>query len=1559
MALTNEQLQASMDANIDPIKQTAPIEEPVDTKELIKQVTKVEVADKQVSEAESEAFKKSIQIGWNKGVSNVLDFINWTPTGSMLGGESLEEIANQQKIKTMKLIEQRDAIYRDYKDDVSIGTYIAAGAVEGLVNVPETIISAGLATVTGGGSLVYQVGAEVVKDLGMSTYDTYKYYGRMPTPTELLATAGLSAITSVGPIKTAKAIKNKFGKEVAEEVVDGVTDKIAKTPVVKTLDKDMAESTEKALVEHDMLNKAIMDDTDKNMTTKNIVKEMDEVADQDLTKGDSARANATQSGIKSDMEEYSIDDARAVEGNTILSREYKRWSEDKVTDAVAERNARILEIDAELKTLKKPIVEEPIIVGKVKEARTPKPSYSKRTLERIKKGKKLTDNDLKRKAEIEAWEAEAINQGEIKATGKELEDLAKQKPKVGKREAGKIKRAEAKEAKLIADTEAKRVARVKELTDERGAKLKVKNAPKDFVQAKVQEADFVNRIAENSKETIKAYSDASYEGKGGVGFGQVEEAVKNENNRFIINSDFAENEMINQLGITPSQYIDSIDGLDYAKTKDWINGKTSMTIENGYSAEEVKFWTSRVDDADLINGMGGKLHTYDISDAEGFKGRYTELYESNSDDISIIRGDGKTNKEAVAHIGGKTPDADKRIAGQMLLGDEEGVIRFNQLIDEATNSPAQFKSKYGVEAEQFVKSGKDILTKYAPDEGAYLRLNQSMNKQKFMVEYYDHYKGEFGGDIEKVNLDDIIEEGQLPELMGKINPTFEKGYFGEAMKNATDEEKAKKFYEFISGMADTRDNTRYTGRHRTFSSLKEITGDVTTDADTKGQNLLNIFTDAQPQFLKNNSELVQDMFTKQSGDIARIMTYGSPSPHRVSNQYKFKIKKIMTDKMGKTINDAENEGLQKVNEIVEGMLTNTQTGKKTTKKIGIAGISSVLRHTVGRGIMNLTGAAELGVSNYSNVLARAMHYNGGSKAVSGAIKHDILKPLKNLGMGKDMANAKYHIAQTIKNTDLSKHNVLTREIGESKSGFLFRKANKKYDDISYSIQKYSDKQAKKFGEGFTVQTFDNMANTYGTLDDNLKAHFKNFGIGEHNYDEFAKHVKGHIAENDSYVDIDKLMNSRGANMSAMGDIDMDDALVQSYYSLSNNIGNPIANSVLNANVKSEFDEWASMFRRYSRAMNADGAKKMLYYSDAKGVQRNRYMGARKQDIGALTSDTGTGIAVATALAVGGAGYTLGRDLIYSNRKIDERLAIVQVKAEEIYEGLKFDELSVEEAGELVGVFAKYAAQGVNPFDLDQLSSESALIGIAGRLKKTYDTFTDEEKITYGTNVEEGFAEFAYLVTSSLLSNAVSKNVKAYTDIKDPRKVYNFTKDQNIAFASIVRTTTKAEFNSITNKTRKESRATADYLEENNRSYNELPNTKKKDFEKIMDSMNVPNTDRKEFETEFALHFTNIDNEDIPETMRKVYGLNYEEYTEYVKANPIEKTKFDNMSSKKKDYFGNLMEYKGITDQAEIEQLQEEFYDRFKSVKRSQLSKQLEEGFGINREDFNNWYDDRN
>ena len=764
-----------------------------------------------------------------------------------------------------------------------------------------------------------------------------------------------------------------------------------------------------------------------------------------------------------------------------------------------------------------------------------------------------------------------------------------------------------------------------------------------------------------------------------------------------------------------------------------------------------------------------------------------------------------------------------------------------------------------------------------------IKLNDVVNKQKLTKEYYSYF-------------DEPITETNATTVRFKDEKTRQKvidTLYGDGkLTPPEDISYDQHFAEFINALNKTRQSANITDDYRSVGSLSEYF-----DNDTN--RLVDFFID-QPHVLKDNAQIINDIFDRQTGDISKIMSYGTISPYSIINNVNRKIDIMATNILSKNLNQAEKQILNTTKVRYRQMIENTLMygGAKESDTLVGKG-SKVARKALLNRYLGFGGLSEFGISNTILSLYRTQQYGGGFATYSNVAQMTILKMIRNTKGLKPSGITDFVLANSNKAMDLSGdlyNRGLVKAKNVKKSKGVAHKVDTGLDLINHltmSINELSDVQFRKFGDSFTTAQIYKLPKKFENIQNEMKDLLRINNINESNYEAFTKYAKDHIDNNELTVNHSQLSDIYNATGNEMAE-----SLRGVSYQLAQHVGNIKGNSIFQNKFKSEITAWGSMWRGFTRSFNENVKDRVLFYTDNSGASRPRFntvQYVKDRKLKGIASDSLSSMTGTIALILAGGSQLALKEFIYSSKDLDERVAIIKTRADRYVKML--NGTSEKETSEIIQTLVNDA--GVDP--LENLSPTD----ISNSLKKKAKSVTGkllneaDKDNAMGERIS-GLLELTSFIVVPKKFESVYGGLTDESEYDGFKKPYDFSKQEGMEAESRLNNAREKKYRELKMKIDylKETpieeihkqlddlssnlQVSSDYLEEDTRSYDGIKDSRKVVFEEAMKLANIKDSDKDSMRSEIALYSNgvNFENEnDMDEfigVLKDELGLDLEE-----------------------------------------------------------------------------------
>lgn len=1474
-----------------------------------------------------QAIAKGANIGWKKFM-DISSALNATllekqqeASGGLVSDEMIKKANEESEIKKQQVIEaieERDSWYAQNEDEIGFADKFISGAVESLSNPLEVGSQIALGIATGGLSIPAQLGVQVGFDVAQANIESKRYEDRYLTIGENIGTAASSIAPDLLFMGVGAIMRKTKGDMLKGRNILG----------------DATENPRQKINDFDNLGRDSMSKPQQIQTDyPNTFKE-------------------DMYNVKSDryvdpMKEF-INDVRA----SLETPEMRNFNalNKETRDAIIEAggsdpyNLSSLHIfDSKVSAINNPMLR---IVDKEVKGKTYLQRKVSRELETGKILSYIKDSTLLEGLDIKTNIEDTLGKGFLNKT-----DI--QKNIIINNKYNNIVDNFAKDIKPSMDDYVSRWGVQKTKYDLKGIDKPVK------LSFNTEQLDVALNAINTKLETQKLY---------------------------------IQNEYINILNSNKSKspvhiedYIKEVGYDKYDMATAWVKGESDIKAFDSKIGRG-GFLENAFNDSVIIDELGMKVSLYDVSSYESFSKKFASSFDlegdikfdgnifenlakANADEKDILIRAMKDNpseyveliynaKDVLGNIGNKRyPNIsdDVKVKISNIFGtDSETAIKHIKKNKEFINTeydklikeiPIETFKEPKIWKREVVETMAKNRKKNALES---IKINETINKQN-MLGYFDRF---FTEGIDANNFSSVELKGDMKQLFDKSIMPF---YYDGILKTPKDGNYVNHFAEFVSELKKTRKSAKVTGEYKTIGELRDffepnqMSTFFTQITDTNGKS-----------FLKTNAQMVRDIIDIQANDIALYSEYGSVSPYVLKNKIQYGLNNSFSKLYGKELNDAQKKVVGTAQKRAITMLENTQLGFTKELPTQFELNSSRARSILRRGSLGLTGLPEL-IQNPFIASARAQKYGGLGNHVNTPMFQ--FKKLLKTQKG-DLPNNKYIISQMSKDLDMSKY--------ANKSSW------DKIDDFAFWFQELSAKQAYKLGEAHTTSILHNLPKDYDLLENEMKDLLRMNGINKNNFDAFSSFTKKHIGDNNLIVNINELSKNVEFGFSP----ELSNSLRNVYYQIADYIGDPMYKSKMNNRVQDEIQQWFNMFRAFSRAMNGDTLSRLSNYVDANGVAKNRFGKTiinpqYIKDLGLsnvfsandwnkfsknVSKELGLLTAGGSLLLLGGYGYTQLKELIQSDRTLNQKLSVVATNTDKFLDAMLFmfnDKSSMDFIKQYV------ETTGLNP--LDSMEATNLPTSIYNRLKKIYNTFNDEDKKTLGTNAEEGIQAtidaFFSIVVSRVATNwAKAMYKETQGDIETlPEHIFGMSSEDMEAFRADLRNRVEngsigKSMNNYIGTIQKRTQAEIDYMENNTNSYDKLKPEVKQIAEVVIETN--PHIDPIELRTSFPIIWSDSNNiPQVIQTIGNTQNINVKETLDAISNTPKPEPthEFDKLSDKKQNYFYMIMKYKGI------ENITEKDYDlfvkHFKDIKTLNIGNVLKDVYGIDRNKFNEVFKD--
>lgn len=1556
------------DKDLDTIRKKEAREQIRDTFGINTLVEDKNTEEKQRAIAQVKYAGKSAEVGFNKFLDLASIF------------DSSDERSNARKQVVLDAMRERDSFYVENKEDLTAVDSIVGGLVESISNPAELMAQIGVAVATGGSSIPVQIGAQLGLDLAQANIESYRYQDRLLTPKENLIVGGTSVLPDLLMTGAGALIRKNKSKilqrasNLGDETIspratidsfDNIgTDNMSKIQQIKT---DFPDAVKEEVYDvkikkpHNIYRERLLELSENNgnkddvVSFLNVIDNLVKEKKGGKTYLQRTKDHYTFSEIIQDAYELKADD---VALDNIYGKGFSKKTDIQKMVVIQNKENDVLD---EFARNIEPTVSD--YYTRWKEVKSKKPSEKVNiylNTEQIENALNNIDTKFQtQKLYIQNEYLNIINKGYedspvdlntfIKQIGADDKNVAEAWIKGNMNDIPNINRNEffdrAYEDSVILD------------------ELNMKTSLFD-----VAEFESFNRKFSSSFDEA---GDVKYDGNL---FKSLSKA----------NSDEKEI-LLRAMKDNPEQYVEFIsnskkilDGGQGTVSNEELRKKAYRELNELKSAKESYIRKNKTQELDKareywaynVSNLKNKIKEAEQQIAElsnkktkGKKQKISSLEETIEDLKAQLKNEDIALKEKHKEILSKvdTSEFDSKIKAKKEYLEKLKEIKDSvkdediKIFEEYFNTPYNSVKKYISKNKDFINSEYEKLTKDIPFEQSTdpkvwkykvvasmankkaelakesIKINQTVNKQDLLA-YVQRY---YTDTVDRNTVGTVkLRDDMIDLFNSEIKPFYDNGVF----KLQDGEDKATHFARFIAELKKTRASARVTGEYKSIGELREF---FNVSKDGKKSRMSEFFINVNNKgFLKTNSEMIRDIFDFNTSAIARFSEYGSTSPYVLANKFKYKLNESMSKIYGKELSDAQKKVLNTAREIADRMFKSTQIGYASELPSSIEILSQQTRAGLRRGILGLSGIPELFGQNYFIGLSKAQKYSGFREYLNQIRR--ISKPIP-----EDFVQSKYTTAQLMKDVNMNNFGSQNKFWG-------------KIDNFAFMFQDMSDKQMKRFGEGFSTSILHTLPEDFNLMENEMKDLLRMKGVDINNYASFRQFTKEHIDRNGYIVNIDELSKQIDFDSNKYADM-----LRSVHYQLSDYIGNPMHKAKFNTVAQDEISKWYGLFRGFSRNMNRDTLTRFTQYVDANGVAKNRFnksyfTSSYNQLItpfgnvpSQIAKDLGLFTTATSALVVGGYGYSLAKEFIESDRTIKQKYAVIRAKADKIVELIQDKDI-------LKVLATSMDITATNP--LDTLSATDLPSTLFNRIKKVYNTFTDEEKITLGTNVEEGVQTLleetakTFLRIPNNVIQAVYKETQGDVETL-PKKISNV--DMTV-FESYVRNNVPSLKRLIEIESENEMnyrQAQIDYMNNNTASYDKLSDNSKGIAEVILSNNTIK--DVQDFKTHYAVVSKETETkEELVEKLanERPYDNIDTQGTINVLNQQQPKSDFEKLGEKKMNYFYMIMKYKGIDKPTQ--QDYDLFVKEFKDIKRTRLSNVLKEIYGIDKRDFDILYNNK-
>lgn len=1048
-------------------------------------------------------------------------------------------------------------------------------------------------------------------------------------------------------------------------------------------------------------------------------------------------------------------------------------------------------------------------------------------------------------------------------------------------------------------------------------KTPVQNA----VSMRKKENDLVKDFLHNIDDTVEDYYTRNPTGKTNTGKHtvndrQIREAFNIIDNETKAQIGYVQSEYLNILNqdrvnpVSYKQFVAEVNPDDKSIAKTLIldvnNGSTKLDTEFNSG----KFFQTVNADGMLLDEMQMGVNPYEFNDFDKFNRKFGMLF----DDEEVIKYDGDT----IVALS-KANDIDKHTLKMALKENPERYVDIVESINKVLDSDGNInKADKEMIEEIFGTTYKKISNAVKRDADYWRsefekmktevpnykgnpywkrevqnrlnkrkrelslesnRINKNINKQEMIHEFEQYFEGGLVNESNKGTI--TLSKTKEIDFEKEIMPYFDNGIF----KLNEGQDPVRVFAEFVSDLKLTRRKAKYVDKYKTIGELR----------DYFNENKMGEFfaTGQNEKYLKNNAQNIRDIVDYQARNIGMFNVQGSVSPYYLPSKFKYDLPKIYSQMKGEVIQDSKAKFLNNtVGSMADTFFKNTQLSWEKSALNPAVNITSKVRNHISRAVLGFTGAAELGPMNAATALSRGQMYFGTGHVFNNG-KFYVDKLLRDTQRIGDSSVGEFTIGYMNKQMDIGKYGLDLTKTQQFFNGV---------DSVLYGIQEISDKQLRNMGEIISTAELYKLS-TFEKVENQLKSLLRMNNIDETNFADFIKFTKEHIDSNGKYIDIYKL-----SQLSELGN-EYAKALRNVHYQLTDYIGNVKHSSKFNQVYRNEVSRWADLFRSTTRVMNADLINRMLYYTNENGLARcrlNPYNWNSDMLIGSAKGSV-FGLSV---LAVGGLSSYYIKELIQSNRTMDQRLAVLETKTEEVA-----DLFSDPEFGKV----ALFMAENANLTPESLFGMSNTPMDIVKKCQRIYDSFTDEEKNLYGISKnKDGWKAVLDFLAPYFITRVGYNNLKAVYkyntlgDLLSVEKVYGFDKQQQDLYETKVVKYNSKDIDTMLKEDRDMIKAQSSYLNNDTEYFDTLSKQEKEQARIIWDNHpELQEQSVEDYKSSYGYIKANVSNDDeLQEGFKVMYSVDISKDLEQSKPKEEPKSKLTKEQMEKLQRLVSFQKEKG-------------------------------------------------
>jgi len=924
-------------------------------------------------------------------------------------------------------------------------------------------------------------------------------------------------------------------------------------------------------------------------------------------------------------------------------------------------------------------------------------------------------------------------------------------------------------------------------------------SPKTFLQRRggMREdvKDVFGRTLEIGKSEIDEHIKATREGN-------VLEDVELANSRSYLKNSFVNfdkqrvlvaDEYSNILKQKPQDYLNKVgyDNKDLANI--YVKNNTDDLVD------DKAFWDSVIKDREILSGDKVTFTLDDLTDPQHFietnkkyinsDGKIKEDLSTDDwmnlrelNDFEVIM---ETNNLSIEKLNDILDNVEPIITIEDAMFNN-ATSNIDDLTELALQEVEKSKIRYNDATKDIISKITKTTNEYTNDIHMLNRLDFCLHKEKLYEDLGKLYKTRFKkrrGSGEIIELNEGVTDAD-------INKFFENNNFS----SSSDDNKTRLFY-FLGDLQRTTNNAYGTPEYIPFYRL----ADKYFKSPEDMVNFLSGLNDGE--YLKNNSVLLRDIFEGQTKDISMLDNFGTTSTVRIKNKSKKYLDPSYIESIDKEI--VSNERMKAIRAIHGDFIKMVDNGlgssSNTSVNLAIRA-SGLLRKGLSRGVMWASGINEF-ATNPALAAIRASRYGHNPL---GALSYGGARFFKRVAKStpSNLPNQKYVIGKL-------EHNL---KIRNSSNPMGIEALDNSI--LGYKIQQMSDINLNSYGEIFATSMIDKLPESLTDVNPELARILSINGVNSKNYTAFREFSISHIRDNENYIDSKQLLDINSPESRQLRGV---------FNYISDDIGNIKSNSIFHTQAQNEVSKWLLMYRSFARAMSMDTLNGALYYTTKEGIRKSRFsQGGLQSTIQQVPNALTT---IALIYATGKAGSMI-KDLTYGDRDMAERLALAETEITNLTN--KYNEEEFSDFMLYVGSDILNEVQETTGLDLGMLESEAPILSSGRKVYNWYNSESDNK-------TKEAIKLFAKELISKRIVETGQSLYDTYSMNWDKsKKIWGYSTEENQEYYSKVfdwrNKLSKREINDTIDIMRNKAtsyKSRADYLDDNNDSYDSLPDKVKR------------------------------------------------------------------------------------------------------------------------------------